>query len=294
MLIYIDLFILLNLIVNGIIIFLTGWVLGKKYNFTRYSIAILLSVTYSMVYLLCDFIWLSNLIVKFFMSMFIVWSAFKIHSFREFIRILGIFYMISFILGGAVYGYFFFESNSKDFFIKKYIHWEFILKGILLGCIVIVVFIKSILKEHLKKQNLYMLKISYNDKSVELMGLLDTGNRLYTIGGQNPVMIIDKYALQPLLNQNVNNFLEQNSAEMWITNVTQCHDKEWVKSLFFIPYKGIENSDVLLGFKPDSISVLSGVYKKLDHNFVIAICSKKLVENEEYRILLHSEVLNYL
>lgn len=294
MVVYVDLFILLNLVINSIIIILTGWTLGKNYNLKRYFFAIMIAVGYSLLYLLYDFTWIFNIGVKFTLSIIIILIAFKIKSFQEFIRILGVFYMISFILGGAVYGYFFLEFNQKYALVGKSFNWQIITKGIISGCCSILLLTKSILQKNIRKQNLYKVKVQYKDKSIELVGLLDTGNQLYTLCGHKPVIIIDKYALKPLFNRDINDFLKQIPSQMWVNNLEKCHDETWVKSLFFIPYKAIGSCNILLGFKPDELTILSGVNRKLNDKFIIAIHDKSLVEDEQYHALLHSEFLNYL
>ena len=294
MVVYVDLFILLNLIINSIIIILTGWTLGRNYNFKRYFIAVMIAVGYSLLYLLYDFTWISNIGVKFTLSIIIILIAFKIKSFQEFIRILGVFYMISFILGGAVYGYFFLEFNQKYALVEKKVNWQIIMKGLIIGCCSVLLLTKSILQRTIRKQSLYKIKVQYKDKSIALIGLLDTGNQLYTICGHKPVVIIDKYALEPLFNHNINDFLKQIPSQMWVNSLEKCHDESWVKSLFFIPYKGIGTCNILIGFKPDELIILSGVNRKLNDKFIIAIYDKSLVEDEQYRALLHSEFLYYL
>lgn len=294
MVVYIDLFILLNLMVNSIIIILTGWTLGKNYNFKRYFMAVIIAVIYSLIYLLYDFIWITNIGVKFTLSAIIILIAFKIKSFQDFIRLLGVFYMISFILGGAVYGYFFLEFNEKKALFEKNIDWQILMKGLLVGCCSILLLTKSIVQRSIRKQNLYKIKIQYKDKSIELLGLLDTGNQLYTLYNQKPVIIVNKNTLKPLFSHDINEFLKQVPSEMWVNNLGKCRDKSWGKSLYFIPYTGIGTYNILLGFKPDEVIILSGINKNLNDKFIIAIYDKNLVEDQQYQALLHSEFLNYL
>lgn len=63
--------------------------------------------------------------------------------------------------------------------------------------------------------------------------------------------------------------------------------------LRLIPFKSIGNENgILIGFKPDSISIyLENETRRLKEGIIVAIYNNKLAQDEQYTGLLHPEIL---
>ena len=120
------------------------------------------------------------------------------------------------------------------------------------------------------------------------MTLIDTGNRLYTMQGHYPVILIEKNVLLPLFPKSVIDFLNNNSSLEWISRLEQNLDDVWCKRLFFVPYKSLGGKHILLAFHPDAIMIgdnLTAISK-----VAIGIHEEAFSEFGQYQGLLHPDI----
>ena len=206
--------------------------------------------------------------------------------------------MIAFILGGAVTGWLYFWQSSiylgNSKLVLTNLSWVHLLFGVGAGALLIMFVLRRILPGLIRRQSLYQVKIEYEGRNVELIGMLDTGNGLYTVIGRKPVIVVNLQALAPILSEEVMAFFEKNSPDMWLANLDQCKDVKWVSRMQIIPYHGIGSKSMMLAFRPDCFRVASkGNFIEV-YDVVIGIYNGTLANNGEYAALLHSQIVNEL
>lgn len=297
MYIYLDVIILLNVFVNGIILVLTAWVLGISYKKVKIGTAVIVSVVYLISCIFYHIQVLYQPMIKFLVSIAMIALAFPTKSWQQFFKTLFAFYLISFLLGGAVFGYSFFFQNSslitRNGFGVEQINFALLCKGLLLGICITFFCIRPILRNRSQRKYLYDVEIVYHEKVVHLVGLWDSGNRLYTMSTGKPVILVEKDALKPLLSPALNQYLNDFDASVWIDSLEKCADKECLSKIELIAYRGIGSASLLLGFRVDQIKIQLDDAQKHTFDFIVAIYDEKLSIDGSYNTLLHAEVFNY-
>lgn len=296
--IYADVLFIINIMMNSSILLLTAWTAGITYKIWRIMLAAAIGSCYVLFSMLANADILNTAFAKITMSLLLVLISFGYQSRRKLLLLLGSFYIVSFILGGAIVGwlYFWHTNHHMDTFTKVLmkLSWENLLFGGCLGIFLIVSIVRSMLLGKKHCQNLYQTTIEYNGKKVDITAMLDTGNGLYTPVGRKPVVIVDQSALEPILSEGVVTYLRENSPDLWLTNLTQCTDVRWLDRTQIIPYHAIGSRSMLLAFKADCLLVASKSELIEVHDVIIAIYNGALSGDGRYAGLLHPQIINEL
>ena len=136
MTIYIDIVLIENLIMNFIILMATGLVLKEDIKIIRFLIASLIGAIYSIVGYMSILEIYSNMVLKIILSIVIVYISFNPQSFKKMWKNLLIFYLTSFVFGGAAFA-FIYIVKPQDILMKNGLFLgTYPLKTIMLGVIV--------------------------------------------------------------------------------------------------------------------------------------------------------------
>lgn len=294
MYIYGDLFLIVNIVINTVIIVLTGLGAGIKLKGWRVLTAAVFGSLYALFGLTGDYALWYNPAAKIFVSVAIVFAAFPIKS----LRLLGIavacFYTVSFFLGGAVIGWLMLFKQDilgpgGSISILS-LNWRHLAVGVL-AAVTLALAVFSRIKTVRERRGLLMPVTIENDgRHVQLTALLDTGNRLFA--GSRPVIIVSLASIEPVLGGAVIKYLRQTSHDMWIANLTGCEDVNWLSKIEVIPYRAVGLKNMLLGFRPDEVRVLTENGEIKSENVAIGILSGNLVADGSYQALLHPEVIH--
>ena len=101
MVIYLDIILIENLIMNYIILITTGIINKMKLKYVRILIASLLGAIYSVItYIKLGFLQ-NNLFANIILSIVMIMIAFNLKKIKKIIRVLIIFYLTTFVFGGT-------------------------------------------------------------------------------------------------------------------------------------------------------------------------------------------------
>ena len=100
MTIYIDIVLIENLIMNSIILYATVIVLKLKVKAIRLILASLIGAIYSIIAYISTLEIYTNIILKFILSIIIIYVAYNPQSAKKMWKELITFYMVSFVFGG--------------------------------------------------------------------------------------------------------------------------------------------------------------------------------------------------
>ena len=254
MIIYIDLVILINFIIDTLLLISVDLLLKRKTKFRRIIIASLLGSLSTIMLFLFD----SNIILllfKLIISILMVIIAFKYQSFKYFKDNLFWLYIISIILGGSIY-----LLNDQIALVNNGL--AFSKNGFKINIILLIIITPIILYKYLQYQksfkntysNYYDVDIYYMGEKVSATGFLDTGNKLIDPYFGRPIILVNK----ELIKQDVNTF--------------------------FVPYHVINNQGLLEVFKPEKITVNKKTTKKV----LIGLADVSL---NGVKIILNTEVI---
>lgn len=180
--IYIDLFFLFNIIMDGIIITSTSILLKRKTNIFRIIISSLVGGISSLLM----FTSINKLVIEVVSVFVIVLIAFKYKDIRYTIKNIFYMYILSVLLGGLIY--LFNIRVTTNIFVTYFII-------IIISVEVMILYIKEIKKMKNIYNNYYRVVITFKDgNKLSLIGFIDTGNNLYDPYKKRPIILVsNKY-----------------------------------------------------------------------------------------------------
>lgn len=178
--IYIDLFFLLNLIMDYIIILSTSILLKRKTS----TIRIILSSLLGGISSLLLFSNINKILLEVISIILMVLIAFGYNKIRYIIKNIIYVYLLSTLLGGIIY--LFNIKVSNNVFLTYLII-------IIISIEVLILYIKEIKKMKNIYNNYYKVDIYFKDKEkISVIGFVDTGNNLYDPYKKRPIILLSK------------------------------------------------------------------------------------------------------
>lgn len=204
MTVYLDVVFLENFVMNLVIILSEAVLLGGFKKFFRKIIA---SSILSLFYIATLF-YSSVAIFQVIVALIAIKISFEPKSIKKLIKEVLLFYFISFIFGGLSFAMVSLFNNGKitildGVLVSDFSAFKVFICGVL-GAILVVAFLKK-KKEHVFRK----ITIGLDGKEVDVKVLLDTGNLLREPYTGKPVIIVEKNAINEILEEDiVSNFYE--------------------------------------------------------------------------------------
>ncbi len=291
---YIDVIFLENIIMNYIILFATGLIIRKDLKHVKIFISSIIGATYAIMSYISNLEVYKNQIIKFILSVVMIYIAFAPKSVKIMFKNIIIFYLTSFCFGGAAYYLLYYISpqqikNINGILIGTYPIKIAILGGIL-GFFVINIGLK-IAKNKIDKYSIYYdIEIGYKEKKVETKVILDTGNLLVEPITSFPVAIIEEDKVKELLSDRDFNIIRNG-----LMNSFDGLSEELKLRCRIIPFSSIGKSNgMIIGFKPDYMKIfIEEDEERIINNVIIGIYNKQLSKGGKYQGLIGLELLNY-
>ncbi|HYF82027.1 MAG TPA: sigma-E processing peptidase SpoIIGA [Clostridia bacterium] len=294
--IYADVILVENLIMNYLILWSTARLTRYNYSKVKLGIASLLGAVYAVLSYFPEYSYLFSFFMKILFSILIVIVAYTPAYFHLLLKLTGIFYIVSFVFGGAAFGLFYFinglnlTSNGISF-IK-----DFPIKILVAAIIIAYITIKyswDYVQHRIKRERLIVrVEMSFDKKQLSLDALVDTGNSLKDPITNVPVMITDYSMIRELLPEDIQKIFEQ-SGENDLNAIAEIMSiSKWATRFRIIPFKSLgRENGMLVGFKPDMLTIFDSGRRIQLNNIIIAIYRKNLSKDGEYNALIHPEML---
>lgn len=294
--VYADIILLENLIMNYLILWSTARLTRYSYSKIKLVIASALGAVYAVFSYFPEYSYLFSFFMKILFSILIVIVAYTPSHFHLLLKLTGIFYIVSFIFGGAAFGLFYFvnglnlTSNGISF-IR-----DFPIKILAVSVIVAYFTVKyswDYIQHRIKRERLIVrVEMVFDKKQSCLEALVDTGNSLKDPITNAPVMITDYSMIKELLPDDIQKIFER-SEENDLNAIAEIMSiSKWAARFRIIPFKSLgRENGMLVGFRPDEITIFDNDRRIQLHNIIIAIYRKNLSIDGEYNALIHPEML---
>ncbi|MGI9951137.1 sigma-E processing peptidase SpoIIGA [Moorellaceae bacterium AZ2] len=296
--IYLDIVLLINLLMDYVILWATA-----RLSQTATSIWRLLGgAAWGALYSLTIFypagepwLWFT---AKILVSLLMLFLAFYPVSWQKFLQAVGYFYLVSFVMGGAVLG----ALYLADSFTAPALAGGGIVIGNLpygwlamaVGAALFLVYWGSLFIKRNFWQSLLRLPvvIGFNGKRLALKALVDTGNNLRDPFTGRPVIVAEYGALRPLLPPELQWELPVPKEPELEKLVASLAGTPWAARIRVIPFHSLgREHGLLLGFKPDEVIVFWEDRLIKVKDVVIGLCWQRLNPEGGYRALLHPDLL---
>jgi len=293
---YLDVIWLDNLLVNFIILWVTWKLSGNTAPMWRLWCSAGIGAFYAAFLVLPGFSVLSGLPLKVLLSLAMLALGFKIRSLKDFLKLLGYFYGITFLLGGAAFGFYYFFDAGIEVAGGIFIIRDYPVKVLIFSIVFIIMLYRwlwPLLRFQINKQQLvYQTEVWFDNRSIIVEALMDTGNELTDPITGCPVIVVEFELIKSILPQEVQNIYLQGREEQldYITRVMA--DSTWINRFHIVPYHTLEHSgNMLLAFRPDRVRVmLNGSWLEA-RDTLIGIRNRKLSANDEYHALIQPHII---
>ena len=290
MTVYIDVVFLENLILNVIILYATSLIAKMNLKIIRTLISASIGSIYAIMYYIFQIGLYSNIIFKFVLSVIMIYVAFNPKEFKTLLKVLILFYLTSFVFGGASLSVIYLVNAQRiniqnGMIIGKYT-MNTILTGIIIAFIVIVIAFK-IIKSKISKNDLFCdIRFKINNKEIKTKAMLDTGNLLKEPITNIPVVVAEHkllYDVRPNeILDNIENILGGD-----LENISDEVKNDYISKLKVIPFTSLgKQNGILLGIKADELIVEEMNSEKKIDKVIIGIYNKELSKKRTYSALI--------
>lgn len=290
MTVYIDIIFIENIVINYIILYATGIVSKSKINQKKMIISSLIGAVYSVIYYILKINIYSNMIVKWMLSIAMVYIAFEPKNFKVLAKKLVLFYLVSFVFAGAALGIIYMVNTQNITIQNGMIVGSYTLKTILIG--IVVAFIVIIIgfnfaKGKLSRKDLiYNIKIYINGKNVKTKAMMDTGNFLKEPITNIPVAVVEHTLLYEIIPKEILNNIEKVLGGDF-KDIPEDIQNQYISKLKVIPFSSLgKQNGMLLGIKVDKLEVEIEENIKEIQKVIIGVYTKSLTKRGEYRALV--------
>lgn len=295
MTIYIDVVLIENLIMNYIILFTTGLILKLKIQSIRILIASLLGAIYSIIAYTGVLKIYSSFLLKIVLSVLIVYIAFNPQNVRKMWKDLLIFYLTSFVFGGAAFALIYIVK-PQDIIMKNGLFLgTYPLKTVILGAVIafaVIIAAFSIVKSRISKKDMFCeIETKINNKIVRTRAIIDTGNMLKEPITNTPVVVVEHTLLYECIPKEILSNLE-NIIGGDFKKIPEQIKEKYISKLKLIPFSSLgKQNGMLLGIKPEYIKIIKEEEEEIKKNVIIGIYNKSLTKKGEYRALMGIELI---
>jgi stage II sporulation protein GA (sporulation sigma-E factor processing peptidase) len=292
--IYVDVLFVINFVMDYGVLWAAARVSRTRFVAWRLACAACFGAIYGILVLLPDLYFLSAIWMKFLVSLVMLGVAFAPLRWKQFGRALLYFYLMAFLMGGAVLGFVYFLNNFTVQPVSSNVPLSYLWLVVALGAAVLlgkwgVAFLRKTFLQDMLKVPVW---IKLQGKEIRVDGLVDTGNQLVDPLTGAPVVIVEYDVLAPFLPPNAGHFFPA-GGDVDLEKVTQCFAEAGCTiPIRVIPFTTIgKRHGMLVGFKPDEITILTGDQKVRNSNVVVGIYGRRLSPKGTYHALLHPDLL---
>lgn len=295
MTVYIDVVFLENLILNVIILYATSLIAKINLKIIRTLISASIGSIYAIMYYIFQIGLYSNIIFKFVLSVIMIYVAFNPKEFKTLLKVLLLFYLTSFVFGGASLSVIYLVNAQRiniqnGMIIGKYT-MNTIFTGIIIAFIVIVIAFK-IIKSKISKNDLFCdIRFKINNKEIKTKAMLDTGNLLKEPITNIPVVVVEHKLLYDVIPNEILDNIE-NILGGDLEDISDEVKSDYISKLKVIPFTSLgKQNGILLGIKADELIVEEMNSEKKIDKVIIGIYNKELSKKRTYSALIGIDVI---
>lgn len=257
--IYADILIVINLIVNYLLLRASAAITGCEFKAWRFLIASAIGGAFSLIIFIENMpAWL-NIILKIAFLFLMVLTAFGVKSLKAFLKCCGAFFLSNFAFAGIMLALSISVMPNAAIYQNGIVYFDidiFTLTVSAVICYFVLSIISRFTKSRVPQKNIYPIRITYGENSVEGKALFDSGNSLCDCFSGKPAIIAEKDFIADLYGENE------------LTDM---------KSFRLIPFSTIKSGGALPAFLADKTEIMNEGTWLEAKDIYIAVTEKKIV-----------------
>lgn len=288
--IYVDVLFVINMYVNYFLLLSVARIIKIRPSKWRLLAASALGGLYSVMMFLTELDFLSSVVAKLILSLSIVFCAYKRANIKLFIKLLGCFYCVNFVYAGIMIAVWLAFKPENMIISNSVVYFDvsmLLLIVTTIVCYVIILILNKVLRRTVPDDQMFYLKIEADEKSVEIISFLDTGNALTDAFTGMPVIVAEYDLVKPLIPEELQSYFSMGDARLDMLP----DDHAWKKRLRLIPYESIGAGGMLPAFKPDNALIKRDGKVEVVKDVLIGVCSNRLPV-DEYGALLNPQLVS--
>lgn len=257
--IYADILITVNIIVNYLLLRATAAITGCIFSTKRFLLASAMGGAFSLIIFAENIPPILNTAIKILFMSLMVFSAFGAKSLKAFMKSFGAFFLSNFAFAGIMLALNLTFMPQTAIYKNGVIYFDidiFTLTAGAIICYVTLNIISRFTKSKAPAKSIFPLRITYGENCVEGKALFDSGNSLCDCFSGRPVIIAEKDFIDKLC---------QN------TELTE------MRSFRLIPFSTIKDGGALPAFLADKAEIMEKGTWVEAKNIFIAVTEKKIV-----------------
>jgi len=304
--VYLDLIFLMNLLIDGALLWTTAWMRKLKPRIWRLIAASILGASYVVMMFAPALSFLFTFLIKFMMSLGMLWIAFGFISLQNYLRNMAAFYVINFVAAGGILGLHYLMQNSGDvlngiwfshsggFQFNLKIGFWIIAIGLVMTFLLYRMVIRSRANKEAMTQFLAQVEVWIDQDQSSCVGLIDTGNQLTDPLTRSPVIVMEAGLWLNAFPEGWIDRLRDLSADQWIMEM-QDASVPWQDRLRMVPYRGVNRGSTqwMIAVKPDKVVLTHGGTTTECTKVLIGLDGGKLSSDGSYQAILHSALFHH-
>lgn len=208
MVIYADVLIIVNIIVDYFILLLTAVFSKSKYKNFRLILGALIGGISSLYIFLPQQHFLVEILYRSIVAIFIILTSFGFKKIKNFARAFVCFLLASVVYGGAVMAVWLIFKPNSIVVNNSYVYYDISATYLIIFSIVvylIITIIKALLKREAVTAKRCELTIKIDNKKTDVIGILDTGNSVKDFLSDSPIFFVSDNTFIKLFGEDFDN-----------------------------------------------------------------------------------------
>lgn len=281
--VYIDILIVTNIIINYFLLLLTVKYCSYRVKRQRILFSSLIGGIYSLVLLATNFSFVIILILKLVCCFFMVTVLF---GKKDFFKNYYIFLIINLIFSGCILVLWFFVAPPGMQVNNGVVYFNISTKMLVISIIVsygAINLFNLVAKKVPVDLIDYLVTIGIEKNFVTLKGFVDTGNFLKDVFSSTPVVMCRFQSIKNILPENIKNLV--------LTPLTNNNLNNLTHHVRFIPYKTVSNKQIIVAFKPDEFILQSESGNLVINDVYVGILPDDELINNTYDVILNPQLI---
>lgn len=296
--VYIDVVWLINLVMDSILLWTTGWLMKRRVKWYRILLGGFLGSCYALLLFFPALSMLTTWPGKAVVSVIMVGIALPWTNMLNLARLVGTYYIVSFVLAGASIALgFAIPGTSLGKAIPTSRHGlMFATSGetfaMMIGiplCLFGMARIVAYFRKAGRMANYSCLvEAKFGDVIVSFTGLFDSGNQLTDPVTHRPVSFVDMEVLLPALPEQLRAELDRGSDVL-----TAIATIAGSSAFTLVPFNGASGKGLTVALRPDDITLTQkGVRQPVTRKCLFAVYPGRLSNDGSFQAILHMDMVN--
>ncbi|HLV10368.1 MAG TPA: sigma-E processing peptidase SpoIIGA [Halanaerobiales bacterium] len=299
MIIYADITFIINLLMTLAIIRVVAYLLEINIKWKRLLLASFLGTIYTFIVIFIqslnfDFILKCSMhiFLNILTAILIIWVSFHNTGRKKLIKAIAYLYLVSFITIGTTISIFYIYGGAPYSTSKAFLN--------LAGLIILIILAKTgwrFLKSYLFPEQFCLpVKIYYQNYSIKLEGLIDTGNNLNDPLTGVPVMIIYLKSLLPVFpekcQKDLKKYLNTGVSENNLELINLFNQLGLGNRVRLLPFSDLgQEHGIMVGFRPDMVEIYYQENNIKTKKIILGLSRYQLNDEDKYQILVHPGII---